>query len=243
MRELKGTIGSLKMKGTLADGKLFCCCETACCMYPAAGLDAGYTADDLPETIKIWVPVPPLDGFEILTWDGTHYVGATMQLDLVDADGVKTWGIFLLGCGYGDVGCPGGYGSAGCYVEPFGGSPCLITGDGNYTPGDDLVEDQFEATYTIRGFSFAGYCDEYDDPTEDIIVERTSLCEWKTTIQVLSHNDHVTYIWVAATVSLFFNGVAGGITVTTPDCSAYVDQTESPHPNPTGQYQESARVL
>ena len=54
MAKVKTTGGKVILK----DGKVSCeCCDPVetCCMYPASGLDAdpGYTAADLPETIKI----------------------------------------------------------------------------------------------------------------------------------------------------------------------------------------------
>jgi hypothetical protein len=55
--------------------------------------------------------------------------------------------------------------------------PCLITGDGNLTPGDDTVEDQFADTYTV---SAALASPEPDIRTDDHIrqVPRLSLCSW-----------------------------------------------------------------
>lgn len=45
---------------------------------------------------------------------------------------------------------------------------CLITGDGKYTPGNDTVEDQFDAQYTLKLSTFA----------ESFTVTRRSLCSW-----------------------------------------------------------------
>ena len=47
--------------------------------------------------------------------------------------------------------------------------PCLFDGDGNKTPGNDLVEDQFEPTYTI---------DWTFPDAQSVEVERQSLCRW-----------------------------------------------------------------
>jgi hypothetical protein len=43
---------------------------------------------------------------------------------------------------------------------------CLISGDGNLTPGDDVVEDQFEAAYNVNLLD------------SDYTIERRSLCSW-----------------------------------------------------------------
>lgn len=61
-------------------------------------------------------------------------------------------------------------------ANPFSGSfllvvgECLITGDGNLTPGDNSVEDQFEDTYTVT------------TSERTYIVTRKSLCVWSTEI-------------------------------------------------------------
>jgi hypothetical protein len=68
------------------------------------------------------------------------------------------------------------------YPDPLGEtytsrpiSPCLITGDGNYRPGDDAVEDQFEPTYTVTY--------DLDDPSTHLTIDvhRVSLCVWEST--------------------------------------------------------------
>jgi len=52
---------------------------------------------------------------------------------------------------------------------------CLIRGDGNLTPGDDIVEDQFAATYSVTG-------------TLTGTVTRSSLCDWSATGITLRFN-------------------------------------------------------
>jgi hypothetical protein len=52
----------------------------------------------------------------------------------------------------------------------FNRSSCLINGDGNLTPGDDYVEDQFEASYLVELTDSVG--------PSSFLVERVGLCTW-----------------------------------------------------------------
>jgi hypothetical protein len=127
-------------------GRISCsCCEgevEGCCMYPANQLGAGYAQDDLPSAVTIkW------DGrfTGVLNKSGSGYAdsGVTLQVvgglwRLEDSEGTRSVGA------------------------------CLITGDGNYTPNNDLVEDQFADTYTVNHIST-------DTP---IVMQRQSLCLW-----------------------------------------------------------------
>jgi hypothetical protein len=55
-------------------------------------------------------------------------------------------------------------------------SNCLIRGDGNFTAGDDAVEDQFEDTYTLTSIEGS------------IVVTRVSLCRWELPTEIGSPN-------------------------------------------------------
>jgi len=99
------------------------CCEDGCCMYPADQLNAGYTADDLPDAVTVnWEG--SFTGS--MSKSGSGYAGGGATLQVVD-------GVWQLSddAGIRNVG------------------QCLIRGDGNLTQGDDLVEDQFADTYTV----------------------------------------------------------------------------------------------
>jgi hypothetical protein len=111
-------------------------------MYPADLLGSTYGADDLPDAVTVnWT-----DRFVgSMSKSGSGYAGggATLQVvngiwRLSDSDGNRNVG------------------------------RCLITGDGNLTQGDDLVEDQFEDTYTLTSIEGS------------IVVTRVSLCRWES---------------------------------------------------------------
>jgi hypothetical protein len=92
-------------------------------MYPADQLNAGYTADDLPDAVTVnWEG--SFTGS--MSKSGSGYAGGGATLQVVD-------GVWQLSddAGIRNVG------------------QCLIRGDGNLTQGDDLVEDQFADTYTV----------------------------------------------------------------------------------------------
>jgi len=138
-------------KVILKDGKVSCeCCEgETCCMYPASGLaaDPGYTAADLPETL--WVKAGgTID--EEFTKDGSRYKNTDNTLEIINTE--DNWRLQVVATEEDiDVGFEG----------------CLITGDGNLEPGNDAVEDQFAADYTVE---ITG--DSYP-------VRRESLCVWR----------------------------------------------------------------
>jgi hypothetical protein len=90
--------------------------------------------------------------------------------------------ITLLGVGSISKGAGTDYGNTtngvilerGVWARYVGGvvgptKPCLFDGDGNKTPGNDLVEDQLEPTYTI---------DWTFPDAQSVEVERQSLCGW-----------------------------------------------------------------
>ena len=76
------------------------------------------------------------------------------------------------GTDYGDT-ANGVILESGMWARYVGGvrstQQCLITGDGNFEPGDDAVEDRFEPTYTID-WTFLD--------AQSVKVERNSLCGW-----------------------------------------------------------------
>jgi len=129
----------------IKDGKVACtCCEQpqSCCMYPAQAL-----ADGL-------------------------YTAA----DLPDA--ITLLGVGSLaksGTGYGDT-TNGVILESGVWAKYIGGvrstKACLIDDDGNLTPGDDSVEDQFAPTYKVTFFG----------GTLEIFIDRISLCVWRGSI-------------------------------------------------------------
>ena len=235
-------MATVKMSGgkvVTKEGKVSCTC-CACCMYPRAAFGEGLEGDgtfgvaDMPEKLNVNFP----EGSGEWTLDASQGIYCPS-------------GSYVLGeLGYG-------YAESGDWVlwypDPLGEtytsrpiSPCLITGDGNLTPGDDTVEDQFSATYTVNNFFFTGYCPEYDDgsPYDNIVLERSSLCGWgPTNFEVLYKNELGEYSYVTAAMSLFFDGISGALNATGPQCSTGdISQTESPHPDPTGHYSESAIV-
>lgn len=119
-------------------------------MYPASGLGDSYTADDLPDAVTIKWP----GHFEgSASKSGSGFTGGTVTL-AVNAGGTA-WELTD---------------SADSSTRTVG--DCLICGDGNFTPGDDLVEDQFEPTYNVAFALFYDYC--YGECT----VERTGMCTW-----------------------------------------------------------------
>jgi PAS domain-containing protein len=124
-------------------------------MYPADLLGSTYGADDLPDAVTVnWT-----DRFTgSMSKSGSGYAGGGATLQVVN-------GIWRLSDSNGtrNVG------------------RCLIQGDGNLTQGDDLVEDQFEDTYTVtingEGNPVGPAAGEpFGYPVEDVI--RGGLCRW-----------------------------------------------------------------
>jgi hypothetical protein len=155
-------------KVILKGGKVSCsCCEEPeeCCMYPAQALvDGGYTVDDLPDevlyndddrppTLIQKVPDGSFPGGVVYRWPEDGSDDAGLIFIRINAD-VET-SIWEFGDDAGE-----------------GGSLCLIQGDGNLTPGDDLVEDQFADTYTVTYGSIQF--------VNSGSLQRTSLCVWDT---------------------------------------------------------------
>ena len=133
--------------GTFTDGRLSavyrngqsigcCCVEPYCCMYSATALASG---DMGASDLPDAIT---LLGVGSLSRSGTGY-GDTTDGVIFETD---VWAIYRAG------------------VRTT--RNCLIQGDGKFTPDDDLVEDQFHATYTITR------------PNGVHICSRESLCEW-----------------------------------------------------------------
>ncbi|MFZ4778513.1 MAG: hypothetical protein ACOYM3_24345 [Terrimicrobiaceae bacterium] len=150
-----------------------CCCGSTCCMYPADMFGTGYDYDDLPETLMV-------DGVLYTKTTPANYGGVTGD-------------IFLEGLGWvwqrydhdeGD------YSSS---------NRCLITGDGNFTPGDDAVEDQFAATYNGRAYLDSDPFTRYPVDGSTQIASRTQLCEWHGVISTMNLiYDSVIQKWTAS---------------------------------------------
>ena len=138
----------------LKDGKVSCSCcavEPDCCMYPADKLGAtpGFVAADLPATLYgKWAD--RADG--TFTKSGDEYTLGTVTIR-VNAGGTA-WEF---------------YDSTDDATSTIGS--CLIRGDGNITPGNDAVEDQFDDEIEI---SWSGGL--FDDGAASAI--RDSLCAW-----------------------------------------------------------------
>lgn len=111
-----------------------------------------YLFEDLPDNITVdGMSIPKDSGVE----NGYGYYGGDPF--------VKAWHVMAR--------ATGGW-AFYCYPSgPYFEQDCLIAGDGNYTPGDDTVEDQFEPTYALQ--TYDGY-----GTREDVTLARVSLCEW-----------------------------------------------------------------
>lgn len=71
---------------------------------------------------------------------------------------------------------------------------CLIDDDGNYTPGDDKVEDQFAPTYIVTVLGM------------EISVNRVSLCEWTGSTIIPFYGWEDLCAGDTFNVSLYFGG-------------------------------------
>jgi hypothetical protein len=139
-------------------------------MYPATALENEIlTWEDLPETLydalndRTFTRVEPYE-------EG----GVTIYYESADI-AEEPQAIYIDGAG-----TPWEWNSG---TIPSAGGPCLITGDGNYTPGNDAVEDTFADTYTLKidgaiGGFVQGSCENFSRP-DDVVLIRTSLCVWR----------------------------------------------------------------
>jgi hypothetical protein len=184
-------------------------------MYPAEGLEnEDFSWEDLPETL-----VGGFSGYVYSRVEPYEFDGVWWYYDAPD-DGEKQ-GIYIE-----RTTSPWEWNS-GSVGAAFG--PCLITGDGNLTPGDDIVEDQFEATYTVTlpASSVVG--------SQTLTVNRQSLCVWTSDVgdavcgEVAvgaSPLDEIPF------VSLSYNGVGWVI-----DITIYVAQYLDPEDEETLYWQ------
>jgi len=117
-------------------------------MYPATGLASGYF------TAEDLPDAITLLGVGSLSRSGTSY-GNTTNGVIFETD---VWAKYI--------------------GEVRTWQSCLITGDGNFTPGDNAVEDQFAATYQFQDPSAIGYVDGQERDYRDVTVTRVSLCGW-----------------------------------------------------------------
>lgn len=138
-----GAGSALRIITKTVDGeaRVSCSCCVECCMYPADQLGIEYDAADLPDELTIdW------EGHYTgaVTKSGSGYAGGSITLQVVDG----SWQL-----------------AHGSTTHSVGN--CLIIGDGNHTPGDDLVEDTFQDAYTVT----------FENSTTLTLV-RESLCNW-----------------------------------------------------------------
>ena len=150
-----GTFTDGRLSAVLRNGESIGCCCGGCCMYSAAGLSGGdFTTADLPVAINVISAA--FTGEMTQDEEGQSYSSAnnafTMLLDLVQWVLVKN----------------------DDQTQSLR-RDCLITGDGNLTPGDDLVEDRLNPTYSITG-------------TLTGTVTRVSTCNWSVTNIILKFN-------------------------------------------------------
>jgi hypothetical protein len=155
-------------KVILKDGKVSCTCCEGCCMYPAEGLGVTYDLDDLPDAItafgsdlqKRTSGFPGSEFANVIV--GYLKEGAPEYGDYAivrNSEVLDNWQVWSFDNDEWDRGA--GFGGVG---------NCLIQGDGNLTPGNDIVEDQFADCYEVTWD---------DDGTRSAIVQRASLCVWE----------------------------------------------------------------
>jgi hypothetical protein len=147
-------------------------------MYPAEGLFVGdFTVDDLPETVVVnsnqgdgaftLTLTNKNSGLDLLRYDWSNNE-STVYLYLLGEEGTVRTGVLQFEIADETLDPP---------IRTYGSSnECLITGDGNLTAGDDLVEDQFEDTYTLTSIEGS------------IVVTRVSLCRWELPTEIGSPN-------------------------------------------------------
>jgi hypothetical protein len=165
-------------KAILKDGKVSCTCCAApetCCMYPAAGLGDTYEAADLLDSILLNVT------------PGVDFTFSSLLLNKVTPITEGDYTYYFTGEADGEEAGVGIDTTAPEWVVaskgPSGFSPvtslgsCLITGDGNLTPGDDAVEDQFADTYTVSATLASPEPNSRTD-AHSRQTPRLSLCSW-----------------------------------------------------------------
>jgi hypothetical protein len=206
-------------------------------MYRADGLGVDFTEDDLPESVRVtipaWVEVRPLNQFRgtgILNKDvdGSQLYVSGDVFEYREHSGESWVPVSAVISNYiGEL-----------YELTVGGdsfgtsqSECLFwkdgtgSGDGNLTPEDDLVEDQFAAEYTLKLSAAPGH---------EAPLTRVSLCEWVyehyeddvlvSTIQLVFKGRHDAYIEDSTDGRIFIRDIDTGDTTPKGD---YIDTLDS----------------
>jgi hypothetical protein len=124
-------------------------------MYPADKLGDTYDAADLPDAVTINWP-DHLDGNADKVGSGYEGAGGDVTLTIIDGK----WTLTDTSTDPETVRVVGN---------------CLIRGDGNLEPGDDLVEDQFADCYEV---SNPGNGNDVAAGTVQVL--RVSLCRWES---------------------------------------------------------------
>jgi uncharacterized protein YbdZ (MbtH family) len=161
-------------------------------MYPSSQLGKidNFTEDDLPDELFVTVTIASVEYTALMSkitatpaTDCTRYYEGQLSgsgpydseyiwISIQDADVVFSgipW-ILELPTGWEFVG-----------VSDSDNGSCLIDGDGNYTPGDDRVEDQFSDSYRVRLTPDigGGWPVEVVEGDEYVfVIARASLCVW-----------------------------------------------------------------
>jgi hypothetical protein len=150
-----------------------CNCDPTCCMYPADGLGDIYEVEDLLDSILLNVT------------PGVDFTFSSLLLNKVTPITEGDYTYYFTGEGDGEEAGVGIDTTVPEWVVaskgPSGFSPvtslgnCLITGDGNLTPGDDTVEDQFADCYEVSNPGNGN-----DVAAGTVQVFRVSLCRWES---------------------------------------------------------------
>lgn len=129
-------------------------------MYPASGLGVDFFYADLPDAITI-------NGTTYnKTVGDSNFVGSGSLAQFVSTDPIADFEDAL----WHDT--ESGDSPVWTLGASVDANDCLIWGDGNLTPGDDTVEDQFAGSYDVTYVE-----DEFT--THNLNVERLSLCLWQ----------------------------------------------------------------
>ena len=166
-----------------------CCCAPECCLYSAYSLSSGgLFLVDLAEAITYvddgtpysWGKLGAIQTEEVFaynvgtaTWDSIGNVSFCYEYTGGYFIGYKTdgstWAMVVYNAGDDR------------YELLFTLGECLIQGDGNFTPNDNIIEDQFAAQYVV------------DDEAATVLT-RVSLCRWEGGGRILSYDDNV-FVW------------------------------------------------
>ena len=113
---------------------------------------------------------------------------------------------------------------------------------------DGSVEDQFASTYLIHNFSFTGYCNEYTDPTGDILVTRESLCLWSGSFEALYDPEFSEPELVTVLIYISFDGTEfSQVYASAINCDALLYRLPAgeaiSNTSPVGTYGDSTTVI